>query len=221
MTYRYHSMTDLSGLASESFDLVYSGQSIEHVTQAEAESVLAQVRRVLRPGGILALDTPNSRLTRLQQAAFVDPDHKYQSRHKEMVALLEDSGFVDRAGAGHQLRRCVVARGVFDPTSWPPSAASTTPIEAVPVGLRLPPPRLTRRGLPSRGTVRSGLRRGSHETRSFGARGGPALLDVEAMRRDGAGARRRRRRGEQRQVERPWAIIDRVWATDGAGVVPV
>ena len=116
VTYRYHSMTDLSGLASESFDLVYSGQSIEHVTQAEAESVLAQVRRVLRRGGVLALDTPNSRLTRLQQAAFVDPDHKYEYAHKEMVALLEDGGFVVERAQGINYGGASVARGVFDPT---------------------------------------------------------------------------------------------------------
>ena len=116
VTYRYHSMTDLSGLASESFDLVYSGQSIEHVTQAEAESVLAQVRRVLRPGGVLALDTPNSRLTRLQQEEFVDPDHKYEYAHKEMVALLEDGGFVVERAQGINYGGGSVARGIFDAT---------------------------------------------------------------------------------------------------------
>jgi SAM-dependent methyltransferase len=116
VTYRYHSMTDLSGLASESFDLVYSGQSIEHVTQGEAGRVLAQVRRVLIPGGVLALDTPNSRLTRLQQQAFVDPDHKYEYEHKEMVALLEHSGFVVERAHGISYGGASVAGGVFDPT---------------------------------------------------------------------------------------------------------
>ena len=116
VTYRYHSMTDLSGLASESFDLVYSGQSIEHVTRVEAGRVLAQVRRVLRPGGVLALDTPNSRLTRLQQEAFVDPDHKYEYAHDEMVALLEDSGFVVERAHGINYGGASVAGGVFDPT---------------------------------------------------------------------------------------------------------
>ena len=146
VTYRYHSMTDLSGLAAESFDLVYSGQSIEHVTQAEAESVLAQVRRVLRPGGVLALDTPNSRLTRLQQDAFVDPDHKYEYSHKEMVALLEDSGFVVERRARHQLRGCVRRRRGLRPDR---AGHRPRPLRRrrglLPAGLRLPPPRLTRR----------------------------------------------------------------------------
>jgi SAM-dependent methyltransferase len=116
VTYRYHSMTDLSGLASGSFDLVYSGQSIEHVTQAEAKSVLAQVYRVLRPGGVLALDTPNRRLTRLQQEAFVDPDHEHEYAHEEMVALLEDTGFVVERAQGINYGGASVARGVFDAT---------------------------------------------------------------------------------------------------------
>lgn len=54
VTYRYHSMTDLNSYPSGSFDLVYSGQSIEHVTRREADSGLSQVRRVLAPGGFLA-----------------------------------------------------------------------------------------------------------------------------------------------------------------------
>ena len=61
MSYRYHSMTDLGGLRSASFDLVYSGQSIEHVTRPEADVVLTHIRRVLTTDGRLAIDTPNSR----------------------------------------------------------------------------------------------------------------------------------------------------------------
>ena len=52
--YQYHSMTDLSRYRSASFDLVYSGQSIEHVTPSEVEHVLHQVRRILKPGGCFA-----------------------------------------------------------------------------------------------------------------------------------------------------------------------
>jgi SAM-dependent methyltransferase len=58
--YRYHSMSDLTGYADGSFDLVYSGQSIEHVPVDEAERVLAAAARILRPGGHLALDTPRA-----------------------------------------------------------------------------------------------------------------------------------------------------------------
>jgi SAM-dependent methyltransferase len=114
VTYRYHSMTDLSSYQSRTFDLVYSGQSIEHVTRREADSVLSQVRRVLKPGGFLAIDTPNSRLTRLQQDAFIDPDHKYEYSHGEMAAMLRGHGFMIEQALGINYGGESVARGVFD-----------------------------------------------------------------------------------------------------------
>ncbi len=116
VSYRYHSMTDLSSYPSGSFDMVYSGESIEHITRREAERVLAEARRVLKPGGILALDTPNAKLTRLQQEAFIDPDHKYEYRHAELAAMLRGNGFVIERAMGINYGGESVARGVFDPT---------------------------------------------------------------------------------------------------------
>ena len=114
VTYRYHSMTDLTSYASGSFDLVYSGQSIEHVTRREADRVLSQVRRVLAPGGVLALDTPNSRLTRLQSDTFIDPDHKYEYSHSEMTAMLRGHGFVIEQALGINYGGASLAQGAFD-----------------------------------------------------------------------------------------------------------
>lgn len=91
--YRYHSMADLSAYEDDSFDLVYSGQTIEHVTEEEGDHVLAEVARVLRPGGYLAVDTPNGRATRLQQAAFIDPDHKVEYTHGQLVEKFQQAGF--------------------------------------------------------------------------------------------------------------------------------
>jgi SAM-dependent methyltransferase len=116
VSYRYHSMTDLSSYPSASFDMVYSGESIEHITRAEAEQVLREARRVLKPGGVLALDTPNANLTRLQQDAFIDPDHKYEYRHAEMAAMLRGNGFVIERAEGINYGGDSVARGVFEPT---------------------------------------------------------------------------------------------------------
>jgi SAM-dependent methyltransferase len=91
--YRYHSMTDLSGFEDASVDLVYSGQSIEHVTPDDGATVLKEVFRILRAGGHLAIDTPNARVTRLQQEAFIDPDHKVEYSHPEMMGALTGTGF--------------------------------------------------------------------------------------------------------------------------------
>jgi SAM-dependent methyltransferase len=116
VTYRYHSMTDLSGIESASFDMVYSGQSIEHVTRRDATRVLQQAHRVLKPGGVLAIDTPNSRLTRVQSPGYIDPDHKYEYSHRDMVRLLQGSGFVIERSHGINYGGHSVATGVFDIT---------------------------------------------------------------------------------------------------------
>ena len=91
--YHYHSMTDLSAYENGSFDLVYSGQTIEHVEEADADKVLEEVRRVLRPGGWFAFDTPNGAVCRLQQAEFIDPDHKVEYTHAQVLEKLGRAGF--------------------------------------------------------------------------------------------------------------------------------
>jgi SAM-dependent methyltransferase len=114
--YRYHSMTDLSAYDDGAYDLVYSGQSIEHVTEEEGDLVLKQVHRVLRPGGFVAIDTPNGRATRLQQDEFVDPDHKVEYTHEEMLAKLERAGFAVTDAKGLNYLGRSLERGVWDPT---------------------------------------------------------------------------------------------------------
>jgi ubiquinone/menaquinone biosynthesis C-methylase UbiE len=111
--YHYHSMTDLSSYPDASFDLVYSGQSIEHVPMADADTVLAEVVRVLRPGGHLGLDTPNARVCRLQQAEFIDPDHDYEYTDGEMRAKLEKAGFEVTEAKGLNYAGQSLAAGVF------------------------------------------------------------------------------------------------------------
>jgi len=111
--YRYHSMSDLSGYGDESFDLVYSGQSIEHVPVDEAERVLSAGARILRPGGHLALDTPNARVCRVQQPGFIDPDHDHEYTHGEMMDKLQGAGLEVLEAKGLNLAARSVAEGTF------------------------------------------------------------------------------------------------------------
>jgi ubiquinone/menaquinone biosynthesis C-methylase UbiE len=107
-------MVDLSDYADNSVDLVYSGQSIEHVPLDVADVVLAEVRRVLRPGGHVALDTPNARVTRLQQAEFIDPDHEHEYTHAELSEKLERAGFSVVSAKGLNYAGPSLAAGTFD-----------------------------------------------------------------------------------------------------------
>lgn len=102
--YHYRSMVDLSIFPDGEFGLVYSGQSIEHVTEEEADQGLREALRVLRPGGYLCLDTPNVLASQLQLEgtglAFTNPDHKIEYTHAELSRKLEARGFRILAAKG-------------------------------------------------------------------------------------------------------------------------
>lgn len=112
--YRYHSMVDLSGFEDSSVDLVYSGQSFEHVTVEDGELVLKEVHRILRPGGHFALDTPNARVTRMQQQEFIDPDHKVEYTWGELSGRLRGAGFSIERAHGLNWAGPAAAQGRFD-----------------------------------------------------------------------------------------------------------
>jgi SAM-dependent methyltransferase len=115
--YEYRSMTDLSFAADESVGLVYSGQSIEHVTESDGDVVLAEVHRVLVPGGTLAIDTPNGRVCRMQQEGFIDPDHKVEYTLEELLTKVTAAGFEVASVRGLNWGGPAAAAGRFDPAA--------------------------------------------------------------------------------------------------------
>ncbi len=115
--YAFHSMADLSSYPDATFDLVYSGQSIEHVPEEVADVVIAGVHRVLRAGGWFCLDTPNGRLCKLQLEGsaleVTNPDHDVEYEHAELVAKLERGGFDVAEAKGLCLMQASAASGTF------------------------------------------------------------------------------------------------------------
>jgi len=112
--FAFHSMVDLSDYADGSFDLVYSWQSIEHVTESEGSTVAREVFRVLAPGGWFCLDTPNGPVWRLRGPALMNDDHKIEYGAQELRVLLESCGFDVTEAKGLNLMQHGVAAGRFD-----------------------------------------------------------------------------------------------------------
>lgn len=112
--YQYRSMSDLSFADDDSVGLVYSGQSIEHVSEAEGDVALAEAFRVLEPGGHLALDTPNAAVCRLQQASFIDPDHEVEYTLDALIDKVMAAGFEVVTARGLNWGGASIGRGIFD-----------------------------------------------------------------------------------------------------------
>lgn len=103
--------------ADDEFDLVWASEVIEHV--ADTARWLSEVRRVLRPGGRLALTTPSHGRLRLLLAgieAHSEPlgDHLHLYSRRSLHAVLAELGFTSvdvRAAAGPPgWRRLLLAR---------------------------------------------------------------------------------------------------------------
>ena len=99
-----------------SIDYVYSEHFIEHLSLAQGEALLVEIYRVLRPGGVVRLTTPDLRtLIREYQSGRLDYwrevdwvpatparllnesmrlwGHKFVYDHDELVTLLRSCGF--------------------------------------------------------------------------------------------------------------------------------
>ena len=88
-------------VAPARFDLVLCLDLLEHVYKRDL--VLTEIRRVLKPSGVLLLAVPNRatawkrRLERAGLPFYSDPDHKIEYTLDELRAELERNGFTIRS----------------------------------------------------------------------------------------------------------------------------
>jgi len=65
-----------------------SFQVIEHIAPKTALNYLVEIKRVMKPGGVFILSTPNSRLRLLSFQKPWNPEHKKEYKNGELKTLL-------------------------------------------------------------------------------------------------------------------------------------
>jgi hypothetical protein len=94
---------DMSGVPDASIDLVFAGQTVEHLWPDELAGFLAESARVLRPGGHLVIDSPNRDLT--APLNYSHGEHTVELTPPEAVRLVGMAGFTVTRLAGIWLTR--------------------------------------------------------------------------------------------------------------------
>ena len=72
-------------------DIVFSGQNIEHLWPDDIVGFLLESRRILKEGGLLAIDSPNRRIT--APLGWSHPEHIIEFEVGEMFELLHLAGY--------------------------------------------------------------------------------------------------------------------------------
>ena len=89
---------------NDEFDLINCMEVIEHIHHEEGRRILADIRRVLKPGGFLIISTPNYPIKRFydlydalihgMHARFKDdPTHVTKFNHSKLKSALKEQGF--------------------------------------------------------------------------------------------------------------------------------
>ncbi len=79
------------GVASDSMDLVFAGQTSEHLWAHELSGFLEEANRVLHVDGLLVLDSPNQLVT--EHLRWSHGGHTIEMSVGEMTTLLQFAGF--------------------------------------------------------------------------------------------------------------------------------
>jgi SAM-dependent methyltransferase len=92
-----HDVRDPFPIEDASFDWIYSSHVIEHMRQERTIEVLRELRRLLRPGGLMRLSTPD---LRRYIEGYVDPERRFFEEHRRRLATIPAfaDGVPDRAG---------------------------------------------------------------------------------------------------------------------------
>ena len=94
--YLQHDSVEPYPFEDGSFEWAFAEHFLEHLTPDEAVGWLSDVRRLLKPGGVLRVTTPN---LRRYVEGYLDPEQRFFAEHRERVGRLrafEEEGVPDR-----------------------------------------------------------------------------------------------------------------------------
>lgn len=104
-------------LGNKQFNLIYMGQTIEHIHKDKLKIVLKWIKEHLRHDGKFIFDTPNRAITSIQSPTqYIDSDHKYEYTPVEMEKILSQAGFIVVKKTGILYMPETLASGKFNPT---------------------------------------------------------------------------------------------------------
>lgn len=109
VTWIVNTADQMVDVADGSIDLVFAGQTVEHLWAHELAGFLREARRVLRDGGLLVLDSPNRLVT--EHLRWSHGGHTIEISADEITSLLVTAGF-DVSGV-HGIWECAGPAGVM------------------------------------------------------------------------------------------------------------
>ena len=112
--YLQHDMTQAFPVASQAFSWGYSEHFIEHVTPEQAVAWLMEMRRLIAPGGLLRVTTPD---LKKYIDGYCDPANRFFKLHTErMEAFTGNKGSVPqrRAWMVNQIFRFFKHQWIYD-----------------------------------------------------------------------------------------------------------
>lgn len=94
---------NMPDVASVSADIMLSGQNIEHLWKEEVVGFLMEAHRVIKPGGLLVMDSPNREITAAYNIPH--PEHMVELTSREAAELVSLAGFEVESVKGILLAR--------------------------------------------------------------------------------------------------------------------
>lgn len=92
---KIENVDSFTGLADMKYDMIFMGQTIEHIYPEKLPNVLKWISNHLSLNGRFIFDTPNRVITKLQSPdKWIDVDHKYEYTPDEMERILNKNGLI-------------------------------------------------------------------------------------------------------------------------------